>query len=49
MKLWGGSNETIIQTTSHIMASDPEKLGDCAQGGETEQFPRKTTQNSLFL
>lgn len=49
MELWEGSNETIIQTTSHILASDPEKLGDCAQSGETEQFPRKTAQNLLFL
>lgn len=49
MDLWGGSNETIIQITSHIMTSDPGNLGNYAQGGEAQQFPGKTTQNLLIL
>ena len=31
MELLGGSKETTIQITSHILANHLEKLGDCLQ------------------
>lgn len=46
-ELRGGSNARANQATSHILASNLEKLGDC-ECGDIKQYnspPRKTTQN----